>query len=230
MKGIILAAGKATRLYPTTLVTSKMLLPIYDKPLIYYPLAILMMAGIKEILVISTEQDLPRMQELLGDGSRFGIRITHLIQPTQRGISDAFLLGKDFIGDDECALILGDNIFYSDGLKEQLLKASQRCQMQKQATIFGYLVKDPRRFGVVELDESGMALSIEEKPLNPKSNYCVTGLYFYPSGVAKYATTLTPSKRGELEITDLNNIYLAHHQLFVETLDPNTFWIDGEIL
>ncbi|MBO4667438.1 MAG: glucose-1-phosphate thymidylyltransferase RfbA [Bacilli bacterium] len=227
MKGIILAAGKATRLYPTTLVTSKMLLPVYDKPLIYYPLAILMAADIKDILIISSEQDIERMQQLLGDGKSLGIKIHHLVQPIQRGISDAFILGEDFIDGDDCALILGDNIFYGSGLETHLQNAARRTKEFKEATIFGYLVDDPKRFGIVELDAKGMPISIEEKPAKPKSNYCVTGLYFYPSGVTNHAKKLVPSPRGELEITDLNNIYLKNHQLNVEILDQSNLWIDA---
>ena len=227
MKGIILAGGKGTRLYPLTLVTSKMLLPVYDKPMIYYPLSVLMQAGIRDILIITTDQDLPRMQQLLGDGSAFGIKLTYMIQCVPRGISDAFLIAEDFIGNDACTLILGDNIFYGKDLKNYLLDSVKRAEEDKEATIYGYLVKDPERFGIVELDENGKAISIEEKPTHPKSNYCVTGLYFYPAGVAKCAKELTPSKRGELEITDLNNIYLKNNNLYVQKLPRDYYWMDA---
>lgn len=227
MKGIILAGGKGTRLYPLTLVTSKMLLPVYDKPMIYYPLSVLMQAGIKDVLIITTEQDLPRMEQLLGDGSAFGIKLTYMIQYVPRGISDAFLIGESFIGEDACTLILGDNIFYGKDLQTHLLDSAKKAEEDGQASIYGYLVKDPERFGIVELDKNGKAISIEEKPVHPKSNYCVTGLYFYPKGVAKHAKELKPSLRGELEITDLNNIYLNNNNLYVKTLNQDYYWMDA---
>ena len=225
MKGIILAGGSGTRLYPLTLVTSKQLLPVYDKPMIYYPLSVLMMAGIKEILIISTPSDLPRFEQLLGDGSKFGIHLTYKEQPSPDGLAQAFIIGEDFIGDDACAMILGDNIFHGAGLIEHLKKSVVRAS-EGIATIFGYFVNDPRRYGVVELDKTGKAISIEEKPNNPKSNYAVTGLYFYPKGVAKYAKLVKPSSRGELEITSLNNIYLNEEKLFVTTLGRGYSWLD----
>lgn len=225
MKGIILAGGSGTRLYPLTLVTSKQLLPVYDKPMIYYPLSVLMMAGIKEILIISTPSDLPRFEQLLGDGSKFGIHLTYEEQPSPDGLAQAFIIGEDFIGDDACAMILGDNIFHGAGLIEHLKKSVVRAS-EGIATIFGYFVNDPRRYGVVELDKTGKAISIEEKPNNPKSNYAVTGLYFYPKGVAKYAKLVKPSSRGELEITSLNNIYLNEEKLFVNTLGRGYSWLD----
>ena len=225
MKGIILAGGSGTRLYPLTLVTSKQLLPVYDKPMIYYPLSVLMMAGIRDILIISTPVDLPRMEQLLGDGSRFGVRLSYVVQPSPDGLAQAFLLGEDFIGDDPCAMILGDNIFYGAGLINHLNHSVKRAA-EGVATIFGYYVKDPERFGVVELDGEGNAVSIEEKPKDPKSNYCVTGLYFYPKGVSEKAKTVKPSARGELEITTLNNLYLAERKLHVTTLGRGYSWLD----
>jgi len=225
MKGIILAGGSGTRLYPLTIVTSKQLLPVYDKPMIYYPLSILMMAGIKDILIISTPTDLPRMESLLGDGSKLGINLSYKVQPSPDGLAQAFILGEEFIGDEACAMILGDNIFYGAGLKKHLINSVERAE-NGQATIYGYYVHDPERFGVVELDENGNALSIEEKPTNPKSHYCVTGLYFYPSGVSKKAKTIIPSERGELEITTLNNMYLSEHNLHVTTLGRGYSWLD----
>ena len=226
MKGIILAGGSGTRLYPLTMVTSKQLLPIYDKPMIYYPLSVLMMAGIRDILVISTPVDLPRMEQLLGDGSKFGIRLSYKVQPSPDGLAQAFILGEDFIGDDACAMILGDNIFYGAGLIKHLKNSVNRAKIEKKATIYGYYVKDPERFGIVELDENNNAISIEEKPINPKSNYCVTGLYFYPSGVSSKAKTIKPSSRGELEITTLNNMYLKENNLHVTTLGRGYSWLD----
>lgn len=225
MKGIILAGGSGTRLYPLTLVTSKQLLPVYDKPMIYYPLSVLMMAGIKDILIISTPVDLPRMEQLLGDGSRFGINLSYKVQPSPDGLAQAFLLGEEFIGDDACAMILGDNIFYGSGLINHLRNSVRRAE-EGTATIYGYFVHDPERFGIVELDKDGNAISIEEKPKNPKSNYCVTGLYFYPKGVSEKAKEIKPSARGELEITSLNNLYLNDHNLHVTTLGRGYSWLD----
>ena len=226
MKGIILAGGSGTRLYPLTLVTSKQLLPVYDKPMIYYPLSVLMMAGIKDILVISTPADLPRMEQLLGNGSKFGIKLSYIVQPSPDGLAQAFILGEEFIGSDACAMILGDNIFYGAGLIKHLQNSVKRAEQDHMATIYGYFVHDPQRFGVVELDKDGNALSIEEKPKNPKSNYCVTGLYFYPSGVSKKAKQVKPSDRGELEITTLNNMYLEEKNLHVTTLGRGYSWLD----
>ena len=225
MKGIILAGGSGSRLYPLTLVTSKQLLPIYDKPMIYYPLSILMSAGINDILIISTPEDTPRYKTLLGDGARFGVKLSYKIQPSPDGLAQAFILGEDFIGQDSVGMILGDNIFYGQAVYDGLKKATENAK-NNIATIFGYRVNDPERFGVVEFDESGKVLSLEEKPQKPKSNYAVTGLYFYDSSVVKYAKTIKPSKRGELEITDLNNIFLKENRLDVVTLGKGTTWLD----
>ena len=226
MKGIILAGGSGTRLYPLTLVTSKQLLPVYDKPMIYYPLSVLMMAGIRDILIISTPTDLPRMEQLLGDGSKFGIKLSYKVQPSPDGLAQAFILGEDFIGNDACAMVLGDNIFYGAGLINHLNNSVRRAEQEDMATIYGYYVNDPQRFGIVELDENKNAISIEEKPEHPKSNYCVTGLYFYPKGVSKIAKELKPSDRGELEITSLNNVYLKQKRLHVTTLGRGYSWLD----
>ena len=226
MKGIILAGGSGTRLYPLTLVTSKQLLPVYDKPMIYYPLSVLMMAGIRDILIISTPEDTPRMEQLLGNGSKFGINLSYKVQPSPDGLAQAFILGEEFIGNEACAMVLGDNIFYGAGLVKHLENSVRRAEKEVKATIYGYFVHDPERFGIVELDKDGNALSIEEKPKNPKSNYCVTGLYFYPKGVSKIAKTLKPSDRGELEITSLNNIYLEQKRLHVTTLGRGYSWLD----
>ena len=226
MKGIILAGGSGTRLYPLTLVTSKQLLPIYDKPMIYYPLSVLMMAGIRDILIISTPEDTPRMEQLLGNGSKFGINLSYKVQPSPDGLAQAFILGEEFIGNDACAMVLGDNIFYGAGLINHLQNSVRRAEKEDSATIYGYFVKDPERFGIVELDDNKNAVSIEEKPEHPKSNYCVTGLYFYPKGVSEIAKTVKPSKRGELEITTLNNIYLSQKRLHVTTLGRGYSWLD----
>ena len=225
MKGIILAGGAGTRLYPLTMVTSKQLLPVYDKPMIYYPLSTLMLAGIRDILVISTPEDTPRFQNLLGDGNQFGVNLSYVVQPSPDGLAQAFLLGEDFIGDDECAMILGDNIFYGGGLIEKLRHAVSNAE-NGFATVYGYYVNDPQRFGIMELDAENKILSVEEKPKNPKSNYCITGLYFYPKGVSKRAKEVTPSLRGELEITSLNDIYLKNGLLQGIILGRGIAWLD----
>ena len=226
MKGIILAGGSGTRLYPLTMVTSKQLLPVYDKPMIYYPMSVLMNAGIRDILIISTPQDTPRFEELFGDGHQFGIRLTYAVQPSPDGLAQAFVIGENFIGDDTVAMILGDNIFAGHGLKKRLKAAVESAESGNGATIFGYYVDDPERFGIVEFNSEGKAVSIEEKPAEPKSNYCVTGLYFYDNRVVRYAKQLKPSSRGELEITDLNRIYLEQGELNVELLGQGFTWLD----
>ena len=225
MKGIILAGGSGTRLYPLTKVTSKQLLPVYDKPMIYYPLSTLMLAGIRDILIISTPQDTPRFQDLLGNGNQFGIRLSYAVQPSPDGLAQAFLIGKEFIGNDPCAMILGDNIFYGSGFSHILTDAVANANAGR-ATVFGYFVRDPERFGVLEFDDELKVLSVEEKPANPKSNYAITGLYFYPSGVSEMAANVTPSARGELEITTLNDMYLKKDLLDAMLLGRGFAWLD----
>lgn len=226
MKGIILAGGAGTRLYPLTMVTSKQLLPVYDKPMIYYPLSTLMLAGIKDILIISTPEDTPRFENLLGDGSQFGVNFSYCVQPSPDGLAQAFLLGEEFIGDDACAMVLGDNIFYGNGFSKLLRAAAENAEQNNRATVFGYYVNDPERFGIVEFDENGKVISVEEKPQNPKSNYAITGLYFYPKGVSAKAHEVKPSARGELEITTLNDMYLKQDDLDVQLLGRGFAWLD----
>jgi len=226
MKGIILAGGAGTRLYPLTMVTSKQLLPVYDKPMIYYPLSTLMLAGIKDILIISTPEDTPRFEHLLGDGSQFGVNLSYCVQPSPDGLAQAFLLGEEFIGDDACAMVLGDNIFYGNGFGRILRAAVENAENNARATVFGYYVTDPERFGVVEFNEAGRVISVEEKPKQPKSNYAITGLYFYPKGVSAMAHEVKPSARGELEITTLNDMYLKKGELDVQLLGRGFAWLD----
>lgn len=226
MKGIILAGGSGTRLYPLTMVTSKQLLPIYDKPMVFYPLSTLMFAGIKDILIISTPTDLPNFEKLLGDGSKYGINLSYKIQPSPDGLAQAFIIGKEFIGSDSCAMVLGDNIFYGNGFGTILRSANENAEKNNRATVFGYYVPDPERFGVVDFDNEGHAISIEEKPKAPKSNYAVTGLYFYPNGVSEKAEQVKPSARGELEITTLNDMYLKERLLDVKLLGRGFAWLD----
>lgn len=227
MKGIVLAGGSGTRLYPLTLVTSKQLLPVYDKPMIYYPLATLMLAGIRDILIISTPADTPRFETLLGSGDQFGLRLSYRVQPNPEGLAQAFTLGEDFIGPDACAMVLGDNIFYGSGFRKLLITAAETARLSGRATVFGCYVPDPKRFGVVALDETGRAVGLEEKPAAPKSNYAVTGLYFYPAGVSGLAKQVLPSERGELEITSLNELYLQKGLLDVQLLGRGFTWIDA---
>lgn len=226
MKGIILAGGAGTRLYPLTMVTSKQLLPVYDKPMIYYPLSTLMLAGIKDILIISTPVDTPRFESLLGDGSQFGIKLSYAVQPSPNGLAQAFLIGEEFIGDDACAMVLGDNIFYGNAFGAMLRNAKKNAAENNRTTVFGYYVNDPERFGIVEFDANKKVISVEEKPKHPKSNYAITGLYFYPAGVSEMAKQVKPSARGELEITTLNEMYLKEDCLDVETLGRGFTWLD----
>lgn len=226
MKGIILAGGAGTRLYPLTMVTSKQLLPVYDKPMIYYPLSTLMLAGIQDILIISTPTDTPRFEALLGDGSQFGVHLSYKVQPSPDGLAQAFILGEEFIGDDACAMVLGDNIFYGNGFSRILKAAVKNAEQEKRATVFGYYVNDPERFGIVEFDETGKVISVEEKPQKPKSNYAITGLYFYPAGVSQRSSAVKPSARGELEITTLNEMYLKEELLDVQLLGRGFAWLD----
>ena len=226
MKGIILAGGSGTRLYPLTKAISKQIMPVYDKPMIYYPLSILMLAGIKDIMIISTPTDTPRFERLLGDGSQFGISLCYKVQPSPDGLAQAFILGKEFIGDDSCAMVLGDNIFYGNGFSNLLAESVKNAEENNRASIYGYYVTDPERFGIVEFDDNGKVISVEEKPQNPKSNYAITGLYFYPSGVSEKAENVKPSARGELEITTLNDMYLKEDCLDVQLLGRGFAWLD----